>query len=117
MASPGRPDEMRCATVSREMKISASLEGDGVARLNTVHFSYHLLSSAVYDLFQSGKKTSLYSLERHGFIPGNILLSFLLHHRLGALIFSKTLGCFFYFFIGMRHSLCDYASLEINVHV
>ena len=48
-----RRDKMRCATLSREMKISASLVGDGVARLKTLHFSLCLLilSSSVHDLF------------------------------------------------------------------
>lgn len=56
-------DEMRCATVSREMKISVSLEGVGMARFNTLHFSlYHLpLSTAVYDSHQSETKISAFT--------------------------------------------------------
>lgn len=39
-----RCDEMRRATVSREMKISASLVGDEAARSKTLHFSLCLLT-------------------------------------------------------------------------
>lgn len=39
-----RCDEMRRATASREMKISASLVGDEVARSKTLHFSLCLLT-------------------------------------------------------------------------
>lgn len=39
-----RHDEMRCGTVSREMKISTSLVGDGMVSLKTLPFSHCLLT-------------------------------------------------------------------------